>query len=122
MTSFKPVRTTDFDETSESPNPFITEPILASFPNNLPKSQVLSKMNFNIYQLDKTTSKKKTVRRVIKAEHKGIKYEAKSYSAEMGEKDQASDYYVCIFDPNDNRAYTVPVKAAYQFSQTIQTF
>jgi hypothetical protein len=44
-------------------------------------------MNFNIYQLDKATSKKKTVRRVIKAEHKGIKYEAKSYSAEMGEKD-----------------------------------
>lgn len=98
MTSFKPVRTTDFDESSETANPCITEPILASFPSNLPKSEVLSRMNFNIYQLDKTSSKKKTVRRVIKAEYKGIKYEAKSYTAEMGEKDQASDYYVCIFD------------------------
>jgi len=70
-------------------------------------------MKFNVYQLDKTVGKKKTVRRVIKAEHKGIKYEAKNYAAEMGEKDQASDYYVCIFDSKDNKAYTVPIKAAY---------
>ena len=58
----------------------------------------------------------------MKAAYKGIKYEAKNYSAEMSEKDQASDYYVAIFDSKENKAYTIPIKAAYQFDQVIQTF
>ena len=87
MTSFKPLRTTDFEETSDVPNPSISEPILASFPSNLPSAKVLQKMNFNVYQMDKAIGKKKTVRRVIKAEHKGIKYEAKNYAGQMNEKD-----------------------------------
>ena len=40
----------------------------------------------------------------------------------MSEKDQASDYYVAIFDSKENKAYTIPIKAAYQFDQVIQTF
>lgn len=42
-------------------------------------------MSFNLFQSEKPS--KKGVRRVVKAEHKGIKYEAKNYSAEMYDKD-----------------------------------
>ena len=124
MTSFKPLRTTDYNngDPSDDPqlNPNITEPILASFPSNLPSGPALKKMSINLFQSEKPS--KKGVRRVIKAEHKGIKYEAKSYSAEIQEKDQASDYYVAIFDAKDNKAYTIPIKGAYQYDQVIQTF
>jgi A49-like RNA polymerase I associated factor len=115
MTSFKPLRTTDYNggEPSDTAhlNPNLTEPILASFPCNLPTGDILKKIPFNLYQSEKPS--KKGVRRVIKAEHKGIKYEAKSYSAEMCERDQASDYYVAVFDSKDNKAYTIPIKGAY---------
>jgi len=53
MTSFKPLRTTDFNNGEQADpiqlNPNITEPILASFPSNLPSAQALSKMSFNVY-------------------------------------------------------------------------
>lgn len=44
MTTFKPLRTTDFEEQQENGtklNPCITEPILASFPSNLPTGKAL---------------------------------------------------------------------------------
>ena len=117
LTTFKALRTSEHDPeiNPDSSNNCITEPILASFPSNLPSEKALSKMHFNVYQLEKNIAKKKSVRRVIKAQFKGINYEAKSYSADMGDKDQASDYYVSVFDSKDNKAYTIPIKAAYQF-------
>ena len=121
MTSFKPLRTTDYNngDPSDAPhlNPCITEPILASFPSNLPTGHALKKMAFNVFQSEKPS--KKGVRRVVKAEYKGIKYEAKNYSSEIQDKDQASDYYVAVFDSKDNKAYTIPIKGAYQFDQVI---
>lgn len=79
-------------------------------------------MQFNIYQQEKATlgkkaladpSKKKAPKRVIKAEYKGIKYEAKSNAAESIGKEQASDYYVTIFDSQKNQAYAIKVESAF---------
>lgn len=42
-------------------------------------------MSFNVLQSEKVS--KKGPRRVLKAEYKGIKYEAKNYTAEICDKD-----------------------------------
>lgn len=40
----------------------------------------------------------------------------------MQKSDQASDYYLAIFDSKENKAYTIPITSAYQFTQVIETF
>jgi hypothetical protein len=59
---------------------------------------------------------------VIKSLHKGVQYEAKNYGRDFTAKDQASDYYLAIFDPDENKAYTIAISNAYQFYQEIDNF
>ena len=47
-TEFKVVRTHDKDE--QGADNVICEPLLASFPANLPSAKALNKMQFNVYQ------------------------------------------------------------------------
>lgn len=133
MTEFKTIRTSDKSSSSDpsaSDIPSITEPILASFPQNLPPAHILRKMHFNIYQQEKNAqaktttdpNKKKAVRRVIKAEHKGIRYEAKAHTSEAQSRDQASDYFLALFDPKDNKSYCIPLSSAFQFTQVIERY
>jgi hypothetical protein len=58
----------------------------------------------------------------VKAEYKGIKYEAKSYQSHAAGNQQASDYYLTLFDPDKNVAYALKVNSALQFSQVIAPF
>lgn len=53
---------------------------------------------------------------MIKAEKKGIKYIAKSTSHECNPKNQASDYYLGIYNEEDNKVYMVKLSTAYQFN------
>ncbi len=50
---------------------------------------------------------------MLKAEYKGIKFEAKNHLPHV--RDQASDYYLTIFDPIENKAYPLKIDSAYQF-------
>lgn len=109
-TEFKVVRTHDKDE--QDAENTISEPLLASFPANMPSAKALSKMQFNVFQ----QQSKKAPKRIVKAEYKGIKYEAKSYQGHAAGKDQASDYYLTLFDPDKNVAYALKVSSALQFS------
>ena len=70
MSTFKAIKT---GSTPDS----IAEPVLCSFPCNMPPN--LAKMHFTVLQDKK--------RRVVKAEHKGIKYEAKNFGKDMSRKD-----------------------------------
>lgn len=75
-------------------------------------------MQFNIYQQDKSNQnkeKKKAVKRVLKAEYKSIRYEAKTNSSEAVGKEQASDYYLTLFDSQKNQAYSIKIENALQF-------
>lgn len=105
MTEFKVVRTHDSEGAAA-----ISEPLLASFPANVPPA--LGKMRFSVYQQEA----RKGPKRVVKAEYKGLKYEAKAT------KDQASDYYLALFDPSKNTAYAMKVGSALQFGQVIAPF
>jgi hypothetical protein len=46
-TLFKRIKTTAAEKDGEKA--FITEPILASFPNNMPSNKALNKMKFTVY-------------------------------------------------------------------------
>lgn len=59
------------------------------------------------------------MKRVVKAEYKGIQYEAKSFASEAAGHLQASDYYVGIFDAQKNQVYNVKIEQALQFTQVI---
>jgi len=50
---------------------------------------------------------------VIKAESKGIKYQAKNFSIETNAKEQASDYYLGVFNPDENKTYLIQVNTPY---------
>lgn len=58
----------------------------------------------------------------MKAEYKGISYEAKAHTQLSAAKDQASDYYMTLFDPTKNQAYAMKVTSALQFTQVIEHF
>ena len=68
-------------------------------------------MKFNLYEQNKQSSVKK---RILKGQHKNLKYEASSFSADCKPKTQGSDYYVGVFDTKKDKCYLVPVQAAYQ--------
>lgn len=74
----------------------------------MPSAKALNRLQFNVFEKSSDSSgKKKAVRRVIKAEYKGIKYEAKSFAPEAAPKEQASDYYLTLFDAKENKAYAI---------------
>ena len=52
-------------------------------------------------------------RRVIKSAYKKIKYEAVSYGSDVKQRNQNSDYYVGIFDPDKNQMIALPVSTCY---------
>ena len=106
-TTFK-VITTDDKDGGSSLN--ITDPILASFPSNTPTARALSKMHFNVSQHNVNIKKEKTVKRIVKAEYKGISYKAESSNLD---KNLASDYYLTILDTSDNKAYAIKVDSAF---------
>lgn len=62
------------------------------------------------------------MKRVVKVEYKGIKYEAKSHATEAAGHLQASDYYVGVFDTVKNQVYNIKVEHALQFTQVITKF
>ena len=122
-TIFKQVKTSDKEYNDGL---ILTEPILASFPNNLPPQEVLKKMQFNAFQYESNQKGKepKLKRRLIKAELKGsgVKYQAKNHVHDANPKDQASDYYVGVFNKDENKVYLIPVNGCYQFTQEIENF
>ena len=130
-TTFKLVTSKDKEDgtaTTSSDKATLVEPILASFPSNMPSTEAFKEMQFTIYQQQskdsgfKSSATKKKNRRVIKAQRKGVKYEAKSYLHDANTKDQASDYYMGVFNSEDNKVYMIPVTNPYQFNQEIDNF
>lgn len=72
-TEIKVIRPFDKLADGSEPADKITEPILVSFPQNVPTAKALKKMAFNVYQQDKPASKvQRAPKRVLKAEYKGI--------------------------------------------------
>ena len=67
-----------YDTTPDSEK-ILAEPILASFPENIPKNEQLKKMKFNIYQQEKKSQYQTKNRRVIKSHRKNIKYTAENF-------------------------------------------
>eukprot|EP00347_Sterkiella_histriomuscorum_P023078 403336035 len=128
-TNFKTVKTCDKDHADSN---FLTEPIIASFPNNMPSGQHLQKLTFAAFQQEKDNQGKqqnRLKRRLIKAEYKqgsqaagGVRYQGKNHGHDINPKDQASDYYMGVFVPEENRVFMVPVSTCYQFNQEIQKF
>lgn len=55
----------------------LDQPVLVSFPYNMPGKQQLSSMKFNIYEENKPAGSRLR-KRVLKSAHKAIKYEASS--------------------------------------------
>lgn len=51
-----------------------------------------------------------------------MKYEAKAFVPQTLAKDQASDYYLTVFDSAKNQAYAIKVGSALQFTQVIERF
>ena len=62
------------------------------------------------------------MRRVLKASYKGVKYEAKTDNLEVAEGNQASDYYVALYDQAKDVAHMIKVDQCYQFNQVIERF
>lgn len=50
---------------------------------------------------------------MIKAEYKGVKYEAKNDTVEVVEMNQASDYYISVFETEKNVAHLVKVDTPF---------
>lgn len=93
----------------------LAEPILVSFPDNIPTEENLQKMKFSIYQQQKNgkqnTNKNK---RVIKSERKNIEYRANNFSKGATERNQVSDYYLgVISSKHEDKVYMVPVGTRY---------
>ncbi|CDW75122.1 UNKNOWN [Stylonychia lemnae] len=123
-TTFRTVRTADKEHQDGT---FLTEPIIASFPNNMPSAQQLQRLQFNILQQEsKTSLVSKQKRRLIKADFKnangGVRYSAKNFGHDINTKDQASDYYLGVFSAEDNKVIMLPVTSCYQFTQEIEKF
>jgi hypothetical protein len=95
----------------------LTEPVVCSFPSNVPPS--LDKMNFNIYEQQQSTTTKK---RILKSQSKQIKFQSASFSAETKSKAQGSAYYIGVFDQSKDKCYLLPVSTAYQMQQKIDGF
>ena len=102
----------------------LQQPVLVSFPQNIPPSKQLSKMKFNLYEEDKQTQSQsmRVRKRVLKSAYKTLKYEASSLHADIKQRTQTSDYYIGVFDSAKNKCYALPIDAAYQMSQTIDGF
>jgi hypothetical protein len=95
----------------------LAEPVLVSFPANIPTEDNMQKMKFNIYQLPKNgkpnTNKNK---RVVKSERKNIEYTANNFSKGVAESNQGSDYYLGVMSAkHEDKVYMVPVRTRYQF-------
>jgi uncharacterized UPF0160 family protein len=127
-TEFKKLRTYDksedaADEGIDTSSTCITEPILTSFPANMPSAAAIKKMKFNVFQQERQIplshqqkdAKRKTLKRIVKAEYKGIKYEAKSHASEAVGHLQASDYYIGLFDTVKNQVHAIKIDSALQF-------
>lgn len=54
-----------------------------------------------------------TRKRILKAQFKGIKYQANSYMSDSRVKTQSSDYYLGVWDRKHDKCYLLPVSAAY---------
>ena len=94
----------------------LREPILATFPCNMPQGKDLSKMNFQIYQQERTQDYQKKVKRVIKAERKNVVYTASNFTQNVNERDQGCDYYIgVISSKSDEKLHLMKIQAPYQF-------
>lgn len=104
----------------------LDQPVLVSFPHNMPPPAQLSQMKFNLYQEvrdpSKTTAQQRVKKRVLKSAYKALKYESSSMQADIKDKAQASDYYIGVYDSVKNKCYALPIDAAYQMTQTIDGF
>jgi hypothetical protein len=95
----------------------LAEPILASFPDNMPQGDQLKKMKFSIYQQEKKSQFQTKNKRVIKSQRKNIKYTAENF----GQSD-IQDYYLGVISTKHEKVYMVPVATPYQFKQEIEGF
>ena len=96
----------------------LAEPILASFPENMPKADTLKQMKFSIFQQEKKSQYQTKNRRVIKSERKNVKYTAENFGT-----NDIQDYYLgVISSKHEGKVYCMPVSTPYQFKQEIEGF
>ena len=94
----------------------LEEPVLVSFPYNMPAPTQLKQMKFNLYEEQRqgAASGTRLRKRVLKSQYKQVlKYEASSLHADIRPKNQTSDYYLGVFDTTKNKCYALPIDAAY---------
>lgn len=95
----------------------LEEPVLVSFPYNMPPASQLAQMKFNLYEeLKQSTAAPRLRKRVLKSAYKALKYEASSLNADIKPKSQTSDYYIGVMDTTKNKCYALPIEAAYQMT------
>lgn len=109
MTSFQLVNLTS--QTSE-----LQEPVVCSFPSNVPPH--LDEMAFNIYEKQDAQNKK----RLLKSQSKSLKYTSTSFNQDTKAKAQGSDYYIGVYEPSKDKCYLLPVATAFQMQQKIDGF
>ena len=106
-----------YDTTPDSEK-ILAEPILASFPENIPQSHTLKKMKFSIFQQEKKSQYQTKNRRVIKSQRKNIKYTAENFGGQ-----DVNDYYLgVISNKHEGKVYMAQVTTPYQFKQEIEGF
>ena len=104
----------DTKQDSEANN-LLAEPILVSFPGNIPTQENLQRMKFSIHQQSKNgKSNANKNKRVIKSERKNIEYTATNFSKGVTERNQVSDYYLGVISAkHEDKVYMVPVNTRY---------
>jgi len=88
------------------------DPVICSFPMNVPPR--LEQLAFTIYEQQGATDEAKAKKRILKSQSKDLKYISSSVAADSKQKNQASDYYIGVFEQGKNKCYLLPAGAAYQ--------